>query len=112
MVQPIGIDVGVAHAVERNSVVEKLGCVANDGSSSSGVVCAASLLPVFVTDGVGSVQGIVQTAPTRVRSVECKSSIGYRNNQLWPGSLGELPIDIPGLDLERLTGGHHVADAT
>ncbi len=61
-------------------------------------------------DHVGAVQGVVQTAPTRVGGVERIARVVDRHDELRPRDLCDLGIDTRGVDFERRRLRLQIAD--
>ena len=100
----------MADIFERESPVEEICRVANDGSAPGGIVTTSSLLAIVFADRIGAVQRVVETAPARIGRVQSKAGIGDRHDQLRARDLGDLPVHVLGLDLERVSLGNEVTD--
>ena len=110
MVDSIGVDVGMAHAVERNCNIEKLGRAANDLGTAGRIIFSLSLLAIVLANRVRAIQGVIQTSPSRIGRIDRKTCIGYGNNELRAGDLGYLPVDILGFDRKWLSRRHEIAN--
>ena len=110
MIDTVGIDVGVAYAVERNCSIEKSGCTANDLGPARGVVVFPSLLAMVIADRIRAVKRIVQAPPSRVGRVDGKAGVGYGNDKLRASNLGYFAIDVFCFDRKRLTSRYKIGN--
>jgi hypothetical protein len=59
---------------------------------------------------VGAVEGVIEAAPAGVGGVQREAAVGHRHDELRPGHLGDLGVDVLGADLEGGRLGKQVAD--
>ena len=88
-----------ARGQRRGAVEQVTGPFDNFGPANR-VVTTAFVGAAFFGDRIGTVKGIVQATPARVRRVERKPGVHDRNHQLRAGHGGHLRIHIGGGDLE------------
>ena len=74
------------------------------------VVALAALRAAVVGDRVGAVERVVEAAPARIGGIQRIARVHHRHDQLRPGDLGDLRIDIGGRDCEGGAFRQEVAD--
>jgi len=100
----------VRTAGQRRRIVQQLTRPGNHLGAAPGVVGAALLGTACVTDHVGTVQGIVQAAPTGVGGVQGVTGIHHRHHQLRASNRPDFLINVGSGHAERLAFRQQVTD--
>ncbi len=91
-------------------LVEKCTDEFDDLRAAHAIVAAAARCAVVLRNGIGAVQRVIQTAPASVGGIERVADVVDRYHELWPGHLGDLGIDLRGVDGKRIASGVQVAN--
>ncbi len=88
------IRVSVASGLQRDRTIEKVCSVCNNSCSAFRVVGGTRFLAAIAGNHVGTIQSIVETAPSCIRCVERKTSIAHGNDELRSRDLGNFGVDV------------------
>ena len=103
-------DIPVAPVGEAGAAIQKRDGGLYHARSAHRVEFCPALGPVCVRDGVGSVERIVETSPTRVGGIERVTCVIHRHHQLRSGHARDLPVHVRGARFECVAFRSHVAD--
>ena len=92
--------VHVGTGLQRHGAVEELAGPLDDLIAADLVVALTLFLAVFLRDGVGAVQGVVQAAPPSIRRVQRETCIQCRDDKLGACGFCDFGVDVGGGDLE------------
>ena len=96
---------------QRKVLVQKALGIVDDLLTAHWVVLCARSRAVLVADRVRTVQGVVQAAPAGIGSVQCKTRVHDRYDQLGTGNAGHFIVDIFCADLHGFWLGQQIANA-
>ena len=85
---------------ERRDLVEEALGPGEHLGAAHGIVAAAARGAVVLGQHVGAVERVVEAAPAGVGGVERVAGVGDRHHQLRAGDVGDLGIDVGGVDGE------------
>ena len=94
---------------ERNGRVEE-GLGLGDHLVAARLVVAFSALARVMRDRIGTVEGVIERTPARIRRVQRIARIGEGHHELRPADLADFLVDIGGLDLPGGGLGQEIAD--
>src|SRR5439155_20067924 len=106
------VSVRLAAGCAPRTTVQDLPRLRHDARTAYLLVAAPACGAVVLRDRVGTVQRIVQAAPTGIRGVQRIARIGHRHDELRAGDAGDLGIDIAGADRKVCRLRLQIADAT
>ena len=101
MAHLIGMRIGMAATGQRRNLIQHLTGIGDDGGATLHIIARLAL----ARDGVGAIERVIEAAPARIGGVEREAGIGGWHHQLRPRGLGDLIIDIGGIDGEILALG-------
>ena len=98
-------------AVERQAAVQKAARVVDDRGTADRIVALPGNERAVAGDDVSPVQRVVETAPARIGGVDSETGVVDGHDELRTGHLGNLAIDVRGVDAKGFAGLAQIADA-
>jgi hypothetical protein len=92
----------MAGALQRCRLVEHGAGALDHAGATDPVVAPATLGSAVFRDGVGAVEGVVQTSPARIGGIQRIARVRHRHHELRPGDAGDLVVHGARADREIL----------
>ncbi len=103
----VAAHVGVAGALDGKGLVQKHPRPRHHARTAAAVVAAGRRRAAH---RVGPVIGVVKRAPARIRGIHRVAGVGDRHDKLRAGHLGNLRVDVFGVDAEIFALWNEIAD--
>ena len=79
---------------ERHHLVQQFTYSGNHATPSDRIVARTADGVTIVGHGIGAIQRVIETAPSRIGGIQCVTSVGHRDDQLRSRNRGDLRIYV------------------
>ena len=104
--------VAMRAGIKREVMVEKFAPVGDHLGAAYRVIRTAPYSSIGFRQHIGAIECVVQTAPTGVGRIERVACIAHRHHQLRARDVGDLRIDVRGINGKRGAFRDEIADLT